>query len=109
MQKESIHIQQNPPLPVVSMRILWCTSDYNDEELLLNLRINNPQLSWRRIYKIYNDAVPSRPRTFEAIVTKWKFLKPFQNRDQNVQNTQNFEGTDGSFINFPMMSDYWVS
>ena len=65
----------SPSTPRVS-RVRWASPpDYDDEELLIKIRLTNPQLGWAEITKLFNlEVPPKRWRTADAITTKGNTL-----------------------------------
>jgi len=55
-------------------RALW---DPEEESLLLRLRQQNGKVSWAQMQVIFNENLhPSRHRTSDALVSKYKTIKP---------------------------------
>lgn len=51
--------------------VRWVTETYDDERLLLGLRLAHPQLPWKDIRGMFNDRVPSRrKRTLWAVTAR---------------------------------------
>ncbi|KAL6714247.1 hypothetical protein ACLMJK_007670 [Lecanora helva] len=62
--------------PTRTTRVRWQSPpDYDDEELLLEIRLNNPLKGWIEITHLFNMKVPpTRWRTVDAVTTKGNSL-----------------------------------
>ena len=55
----------------------WQTDEYDDVELLRELRKENPGAKWSEICEMLNSRVPAdRGRTPDGVSSKWKTLTP---------------------------------
>lgn len=55
--------------------VRWVTETYDDERLLLGLRLAHPHLPWKDIRGMFNDRVPStRKRTLWAVMARGRAL-----------------------------------
>ena len=67
----------------------WVTHEYNDEELLREVKMQNPREPWAQIRRIYNNKVPLRQRSLDALYTKWKDMKRLDTSLQTSHISEN--------------------
>lgn len=64
--------------------------DPEEEILLLQLRQQNPRVSWERMQPIFNSCVhPDRHRTPDALACKYKTIRPKDDPMQSIRPSQN--------------------
>ena len=81
-------------------RTRWQTPDYDDEALLLNLRLAHRNLSWSEITILFNNHVPdNRKRTADAISNKGPLLIKAHREHQAIVARQNKAQTAGNDYN----------
>ena len=66
----------------------WQGLGYDDENLLIRLRLNYPKLSWTQITELFNQHVPvERQRTADAITNKGpQLMKAYNNGQVALQS-----------------------
>jgi len=63
------------PSTVKGSRVKWQTPNYDDETLLLNLRLAQRNILWAETAKLFNSQVPlERRRTVDAVTNKGQQL-----------------------------------
>ena len=55
--------------------VLWITQDYNDEELLCQMKMQNLRKLWVWIRRIYNNKMFLQQCLLDILVVKWKNIK----------------------------------
>ena len=65
--------------------VLWITQDYNNEELLHQMKMQNPRESWAWIRRIYNNKILLQQCSLDVLITKWKDMKCLNTNQQPSQ------------------------